>query len=276
MSTLVEALSYEFMRNAVAAGVLASLLCGVIGTFVVVKRLAFASGGISHAAFGGMGLAHLLGFPPLAGAMGASLLCALALGLVGSDRFRSHDALIGVLWSAGMALGIVFIRLTPGYAPDLMSYLFGDILTVTSRDLTVAFALNVGVLGIVALLFKELVAVAFDEPFAAVQGLPVRALFTGLLVLIALSIVVLIQVVGIILVMALLTIPPLLALRVAKSFVGLLVWSVAASLAMTLSGLALSYRYDLPSGPAIILLGAAVLAGVWGFAALDPRRRLSP
>jgi zinc transport system permease protein len=275
MSTLVEALSYEFMRNAVAAGVLASLLCGVIGAFVVVKHLAFASGGISHAAFGGMGLAHLLGFPPLAGAMGASVVCALALGLVGSDRFRSHDALIGVLWSAGMALGIVFIRLTPGYAPDLMSYLFGDILTVSSRDLAVAFALNVCVLGAVALLFKELVAVAFDEPFAAVQGLPVRALFSGLLVLTALSIVVLIQVVGIILVMALLTIPPLLALRVARSFAGLLAWSVVASLALTLCGLALSYRYDLPSGPAIILLGAAVLAGVSGIAALGQRRRRS-
>ena len=218
MSPLVEALSYEFVRNAVAAGVLASLLCGVIGTFVVVKRLVFVSGGISHAAFGGMGLAHLLGLSPLTGAVGASVLCALALGLAGSDRFRSHDAIIGVLWSAGMALGIVFIRLTPGYAPDLMSYLFGDILTVSSRDLAVALALNVCVLGIVAMLFKELVAVAFDEPFAAVQGLPVRALFTGLLVLTALSIVVLIQVVGIILVMALLTIPPLLALRIALRY----------------------------------------------------------
>jgi zinc transport system permease protein len=276
MSSLVEALSYEFMRNAVAAGVLASLLCGVIGTFVVVKRLAFTSGGISHAAFGGMGLAHFLGFAPLAGAVGAAVACSLALGLLGSERFRSHDAMIGVLWSAGMALGIVFIRLTPGYAPDLMSYLFGDILTVTSRDLAIAAALNLCVLAVVALLFKDLVAVAFDEPFAAVQGLPVRSLFTGLLVLTALSIVVLIQVVGIILVMALLTIPPLLALRIAKSFVGLMAWSVVASLALTLCGLALSYRYDLPSGPAIILLGAAVLAAVSGGAALGKWRRRSP
>lgn len=261
MNALADALSYEFVRNAIAAGVLASLLCGVIGSFVVVKRLVFVSGGISHAAFGGIGLGHWLGFSPVLGAWAAAGGCALVLGWLGSDRFRSHDALIGVLWSVGMALGIVFLQATPGYAPDLMGYLFGDILAVSGADLRAAALLDLVVLGLIFLFFKELVAVSFDEPFAAVQGLDVRLYLCGLMLLIALSVVMLIQVVGTILVIALLSIPPLISLRLTRSFQGLLAVSVSAGLVMTLLGLAISYRYDLPSGPSIILVGALLLAG---------------
>jgi zinc transport system permease protein len=274
MSEIAEALSHEFMRNALFAGLLASVLCGVIGAFVVVKRLVFVSGGISHAAFGGIGIGHFMGISPALGALGAAGLCALVLGALGSERFRGHDALIGVLWSAGMALGIVFLQLTPGYTPDLMGYLFGDILSVSARDLQIAAVLDVIVLGAIALFFKELVAVSFDEPFADVQGAPVRAIFTGLMLLIGVSIVLLIQVVGIILVIALLSIPPLVALRLTRSFQGMLAVSVATGVAMTLLGLAASYRYDLPSGPAIILLGTLLL----GVSRLGPahglRRRI--
>jgi zinc transport system permease protein len=256
---LSNALSYQFVQNALLAGLLASIQCGVIGAFVVVKRLVFVSGGISHAAFGGMGIAYFLGAAPILGAVLSAGACALLLGTAGSDRFRSHDALIGVLWAVGMAVGIVFIQLTPGYAPDLMAYLFGDILAVTPRALAIAAVLDVAVLGLVFLLFKELVAVSFDEPFAAVQGVNVRVIFSTLMLLIALSVVGLIQVVGIILVIALLSIPPLIALRFTRSFSALLAGSVSAGLVMTLLGLALAYRYDLPSGPAIILTGASLL-----------------
>jgi len=273
MADLAVALSYEFFRNAVMAGVLASLLCGVIGAFVLVKRLVFVSGGISHAAFGGIGLGHWLGFPPQLGALGAATVCAWVLGRLGSERFRAHDALIGVLWSTGMALGIVFMHLAPGYSPDLMSYLFGDILSVTNRDLALALLVDALVLGSIALFYKELVAVAFDESFAAVQGVPVRAVFTALMVLIALSIVLLIQVVGIVLVIALLSIPPLLARQVTKSFQGLLVGSVTAGLVMTQLGLLLSYRYDLPAGPSIIILGALLLCATLFGQSLARRRR---
>jgi zinc transport system permease protein len=259
MSELSAALSYDFVVNAVVVGVLASVLCGVIGSFVVVKRLVFVSGGISHAAFGGIGVGYYLGVPPMIGAMVAAAISAALLGLVGSERFHAHDALIGALWSVGMAIGIVFIQLTPGYAPDLMGYLFGDILSVSDGDVAAAGAVVCVVLGCVALFFKELVAVSFDEHFAAVQGVNVRALFVFLMLLIALSIVFLIQVVGIILVIALLSIPPLMARRVARSFTGLLWGSVASGLLMTLLGLALSYRYDLPSGATIILVGAVLL-----------------
>ncbi len=135
MPSFLDALSYEFLRNAVLAGVLASVLCGVIGTFVVVKKLAFISDGISHAAFGGMGLCFFFGIDPLLGAIPVALACAFALGAVDRETIRSYDALIGVLWAVGMAVGVVFVYKTPGYAPNLMTYLFGNILLVTRRDL---------------------------------------------------------------------------------------------------------------------------------------------
>ncbi len=272
------ALSYGFMQNAIVAGVLASVLCGVIGTFVVAKRMVFISGGISHAAFGGLGICHFLGAPPLLGAVAVSIGCALILGLTGGTRAQPREAMIGVLWAVGMATGIVFIHATPGYAPDLMGILFGDILTVSPLDLAVSLGLDLLVVSLLVVFFKEIVATCFDESFAAVQGVPVRTLRTGLLVLVAISVVTLIQVVGIILVIALLTIPPLVGLGLARHFVGALWISVVTGLAMTLSGLALSYRFDLPSGPIIILVGAALLAAVAvGRATRGPgERRASP
>jgi zinc transport system permease protein len=260
---LFSAFHYEFMRNALLAGLLAAVLCGVIGPFVVVKRLAFISDGISHAAFGGMGICFFFGLDPLLGAVAVALTVAGTLGLSDSSILRSHDALIGVLWAAGMAVGIVFVYKTPGYAPNLMSYLFGNILMVSRRDIGSILALSAVVFLLLALFWKGLVAVSFDEVFARVQGAPVRFLLTLLLAAIALSVVTLIQVVGTLLVVALLTIPPMAGLALSQSLRGVLVVSVATGVGMTLGGLALSYAYDLPSGPAIILLGAAFLAALY-------------
>lgn len=262
MTPLFELLSHEFLRNAVYAGVLASVLCGIIGTFVVVKRLVFLGGGISHAAFGGLGLCHFLGLPPLAGAAAVAVGSALVLGTAGRERARAHDATIGILWAVGMAVGIVFIHETPGYAPNLITYLFGNILMVGPADVLLTFGLVVVLLALVSLFFKEFVALAFDEEFAAVQGVPVRPAMTLLLVLTALALVFLIQLVGIILVMALLTIPPVLSLMVVRSFLPAMVLSTLVGSLMTLGGLALSYVYDLPSGPAIVLLGVAMMGAV--------------
>ncbi len=257
-------LAYDFMAHALWAGVLASVLCGVLGTFVVVKRLVFISGGISHAAFGGLGLFYWLGLPPVLGAVGVAVASALLVGLTDNARVRSQDALIGVLWAVGMAVGILFIAITPGYAPNLNSYLFGNILTVTKVDVVMTAGLDGLVLAIVAVFYKELVAVAFDETFARVQGVPVRALTTLLLVLTGLTVVVLIQVVGIILVIALLTLPPVTALMLSRDFSRVMLLSVGIGLLLTVGGLALSYTWDLPAGPAIILLGTALLGGVYG------------
>ncbi len=260
LESLSDLLAFPFVRNAIWAGLLASVLCGVIGTFVVVKRMVFIGGGISHAAFGGLGVCYYLGVEPLLGAALVAVLSAFALGAVDRRRERTRDAVIGISWALGMAVGIVFIYKTPGYAPNLMSYLFGNILTVGTRDLLFALALVALVLGLLVLFFKEFVAVSFDEVFAAVQGVPVRAVVTLLMALTALTVVLLIQLVGIILVIALLTIPPLIGLQLARDFTRVLAVATLAGALITLGGLLLSYRFDVPSGPAIVLLGFALLA----------------
>lgn len=260
---LLEALHYDFMRHALVAGVLASALCGLIGTFVVVKRLTFISGGLSHAAFGGLGLCFFLGWNPILGAVAVALAAALALGAVDPEKVRSHDALIGILWAVGVAVGIVFIYKTPGYAPNLMTYLFGNILMATRADVVTTLVLSLAVLAVLLLFYKGFVAVAFDEVFARVQGMPVKLLLTLLLILVALTVVVLIQVVGIILVIALLTIPPVISLMLWRDLRAVLLSSVGLGIAMTLGGLALSFYRDLPSGPAIVLLGTAALLAAY-------------
>ena len=275
MDTIIEALGYDFMRHAVYAGILASVLCGVVGTFVVVKRLVFIGGGLSHAAFGGLGLFYYLGLNPIFGGVLVAVLASAGLGL-GAHRQdqaggAAPDAMIGVLWAVGMAIGILFIYKTPGYAPNLMTYLFGNILTVSSADVQLLMALDLGVLLIIGVSYKEFVAIAFDESFARVQGVPVRVLFTLFLVLVGLTVVMLIQVVGIILVIALLTIPPLVGLALQRDFLPVMLVSVLVGIVMSLGGLALSFYYDVPSGPAIILLGALLLGVVRGGRRLQQR-----
>lgn len=262
---MTELFAHELLRNAVWAGILASVLCGVLGTFVVVKRLVFLGGGISHAAFGGLGVCHFLGLPPLWGAGAVAVVSAAVLGLTGratGGRGKSADAVIGILWAVGMAVGVVFLYKTPGYAPDLMSFLFGNLLAVSRTDVLVTLGFVAVLLAVLAFFYDELVAVTFDQEFAAVQGVAVTPFLTLLLVLIALGLVLLIQLVGILLVLALLTIPPVISLRFARRLPTVMVLSTAVGIAMTLGGLSLSYVWDLPSGPAIVLLGAAGLGAV--------------
>ena len=276
---MLDALSYDFVRHALAAGLLASVLCGVVGTLVVVKRLVFLGAGISHASFGGLGLCYFLGVEPLLGAGAVAVGAALVLGrggaaaAEGGGAARSHDALIGILWAVGMALGVVFVHLTPGYAPNLMTYLFGNVLTVGRGDVAAAAVLVVVVVAAFGLFYKETVAVAFDEEFAAVQGVPVRLARTAILLLTALAVVFLIQLVGIILVMALLTIPPVVALLLFRRFLAVVAASTAIGAVMTVGGFTLAYATDLPSGPAMVLLGTAVLLAV---AAVRRLRRRGP
>lgn len=272
MEWLQDFLSHELLRNALWAGLLAAVMCGVLGTFVVVKRLVFLGGGIAHAAFGGLGVCHFLGWPPLAGAAAVSVISALVLGTtspVGSPpgsrgRGRSSDAMIGILWAVGMAVGVVFLYLTPGYAPDLMTYLFGSILTVSRLDVWITLGFVAVLLAGLLLFWDELVAVTFDEEFAAVQGVAVRPLLTFLLVMVALGLVLLIQLVGILLVLALLTIPPVTSLRLVRRLPSVMLLSTGIGVAVTVGGLAVSYLWDLPSGPAVVLLGAALLGAVAG------------
>ncbi len=276
MTELALFFSYDFTRLALLAGLLASVLGGVLGTFVVVKRLVFITGGISHAAFAGLGFCYWLGVDPLIGAVVVAVLAALLLGWVSDAGTRSQDALIGVLWAGGMAIGILFIHMTPGYAPNLMTYLFGDILTVVPRDVVLLAVLTTVTLGLLFVLHRGLVAVAFDETFARVQGVPVRALTLLLLVLVALAVILLIQVVGIVLLLALFTLPPMIALLlVARSFGLVLLVAVLTGLLMTTGGLAASWTMDLPTGPAIVLTGIVLGLVVWGTKKVFGQGRLS-
>lgn len=256
---LSDALALGFLRDAVIAAALASVLCGIVGVFVVVKRLVVVVGGVSHAAFGGLGACYFLGLPPLLGAIVSAVLTAVAVGWPSEGRGRA-DATVGVLWALGMALGMLFIHLTPGHAPNLMGFLFGDVLSASTLEVTVLGVLVLGVVAAVTVFHEDLEAVAFDEVHATVQGLAVRGLRTVLLLVTGVTVVLLMRVVGFLLVMALLCVPPLIALSLVRRFHQALACSVAAALVMTLGGLAASFALDLPSGPAIILVGAALLA----------------
>ncbi len=270
---MLDALQYEFMRNALLAGLLASVACGIIGVYVVVKRLVFISGGIAHASFGGIGLGYLTGISPVLGAMGFALLSALGMGLVTRRTKLPQDTAIGILWAVGMALGIIFIGLAPGYAPDLFSYLFGNILTVPSSDLILMLILDAVIVLIVAALYKEFLSLSFDEEFSRVVRVPVEALSLLLLGLIALTVVVLIRVVGIILVIALLTIPAALSRRFTRDLRKMMLLAILFSAVFTFGGLWLSFELDFASGATIILLSGAALLASFGFSRLFRNRR---
>ena len=247
-------LQYEFMRNALLAAILVSIACGIVGTFVVIKKLVFISGGIEHAAFGGIGLGYLLGINPVLTAIPFSVLSAIGIGIITKKTKISEDSAIGILWSVGMALGLLFIGLAPGYAPDLFSYLFGSILTVPSSDIVIMIILDLVIIVLVGFLYKEFQALSFDEEFSEIVGLPTKTLYLILLCLIALSVIVLIRVVGIILVIALLTIPTIIARQFTNKLGRLIVYSMLSAVIFTVIGLWLSYLLNLPSGATIVLV----------------------
>jgi zinc transport system permease protein len=260
---VTEFLQYEFMRNAIMAGILASVVCGIIGPFVVVNRIVFISGGISHAAFGGIGLGYLLKINPIWGAVFFSLASALSIGGISRWTNLRQDTAIGILWAIGMALGVIFISLSPGYAPDLFSYLFGNILTVPFSDILLMLALCSIIILVVSLLFKEFLAFSFDEEFAMVAGVPVGGLYLLLLCLIALTVVVLIRIVGIILVIALLTIPAAISARFTHNLKKMMMLSILLGIVFTFCGLWLSAVLNLASGATIILVsGVSFLASL--------------
>jgi zinc transport system permease protein len=262
-SDVWEVLQFEFMRNALSAGILVSITCGIIGTLVVVNRIVFISGGIAHAAYGGIGVAFYMGFPPFLGAALFSFVVSMVMGVASLRERQRVDAIIGVMWAVGMALGIILIDLTPGYNVDLMSYLFGSILTVVTTDIWLMLSLNMLLLLIVFIFYKEFLAVSYDEEFSFVVGIPVRTLYFVLLGMIALSVVMIIKIVGIILVIALISIPPYIAEKYTTSLGKMMVLSSILGIFFTLVGLWLSYRYDLTSGATIILV-----AGVGFFISL--------
>lgn len=251
-------LTQSFMQNALIMGLLAAIACGIIGSYVVVRRIVLISGGIAHTVLGGMGIAVFLGHQPLYGALISALVAAVVIGMVSMRAKQHEDTLIGALWAVGMALGILFISRTPGYSVDLMSYLFGDILLVPRSDLYVIGLLDVAIIVIVLLFYRRFLAVCFDEEYARLQGVWVEAVYLLLLCLIALTIVTLIRVVGLILVIALLALPASIAQQYVRSLGRMMVLASVFGFLFTISGLAVSYKPDLPTGATIILIAGVV------------------
>lgn len=251
---MLEALQFEFMRNALFTGLLVSIICGVIGTFVVVNRLAFLSGGIAHAAYGGVGLAFFFRLPYTLSILGFSLLVAFVMATVTIKAKERSDTIIGVLWALGMASGIILLDLTPGYNVDLMSFLFGSILAVPKSDLWLMLILCTIILFLVIFFYNDLIAFSYDEQFAFIRGVSVTFLHFLLVTMIALSVVMIIRVVGLILVIALLTIAPYIAEWYSSSLRTMMGISVFLNLLFTVVGLYLSYACNLTSGATIILV----------------------
>jgi len=255
---MLEALQFSFMRNALLSGVLVSIACGIIGTYVIINRIVFLSGGIAHAAYGGIGLGYFLGIKPIVGAVCFSVLAALSMGVVHRRTRERADTIIGVMWAIGMAVGIIFLDLSPGYKADLMSYLFGSILAVPNSDLILMLFLNIIIISLVAAFFKELQAISFDEVFAFVENVPVDAMYLMLLSLVALTVVMTMRIVGLIMVIALLTMPAAIAGLFVKDMKRMMVAASLLGIAFTLSGLMLSFYLNLTSGATIILVSAVV------------------
>lgn len=261
-------INQSFMQNAIIIGLLASVACGVMGSYVVVRRIVFISGGISHTVLGGMGIAYYYGYNPLHGAVISALIAALVIGFVSLRYNQYEDTLIGALWAVGMAVGILFIYKTPGYNVDLMSYLFGNILMVEKESVRLLAYLDGLIILSVLLFYKRFLAVCFDEEYSKLQGVGVVSTYLLLLCLIALTVVILIQVVGIILVIALLTLPAATARYYARSLVQMMIIASILGALFTTSGLIVSYEPNLPAGATIVVIAglayllATVLKGL--------------
>jgi zinc transport system permease protein len=251
---MFEILQFEFMQNALFAAILGSIACGIVGSYVVVKRIGYIGGGIAHAAFGGIGLGYFLGINPLYCIVPFSILSALGIGLISKKTRVSEDTAISIFWSAGMALGVIFIGLAPGYAPGLFSYLFGNILTVPRQDVYFMAGLNLLIFLTVLLFYKEFLAISFDEEYAEASGVKTTFFYLLLLSMVALTIVMLVRIVGIILVIALITIPPAIAKQYTDNLIKMMGLAAVIGVFLTISGLFISYVLDIASGASIIIL----------------------
>jgi zinc transport system permease protein len=262
---MLEALQFDFMRNALLAGILVSISCGIIGTLVVVNRIVFISGGIAHAAYGGIGISYFFKFSPVLGAILFSIFSAMGMGMLQRRLRERADTLIGVMWAMGMAIGIIFIDLTPGYKADLMSYLFGSILAVPRADLWGMVLIDGLILGFVILFYKELLAISFDETFATIRNLPVELIYLLLMAAIALTVGMMMKMVGLIMVIALLTIPAAISGQLVKDMRAMMAIASLLGMVFTTTGLWLSYSLNLTSGATIILVAGIAYALSFSF-----------
>jgi zinc transport system permease protein len=251
---MFELFNYSFFLNALTATFFTSISCGIVGTYIVSKRIVFISGGITHASFGGIGLGYFLGINPVFSAIVFSVMSALGIEFLARKTEVREDSAIAIMWSFGMALGIIFIFLSPGYAPNLMSYLFGSILTVSKLDIILSIALTIIISGFFLLFYKTILFISFDEEFARTRKVGIDLLNYILISFVALTIVLSIKVAGIILVISLLTIPQASANLFFKDFKKIIFASIILGFIGSIGGLFLSYFLNIPSGATIIFL----------------------
>ncbi|HIW97516.1 MAG TPA: metal ABC transporter permease [Candidatus Tidjanibacter gallistercoris] len=250
---------YTFLQHALVAAVLSGIVCGIVGTYIVARRMVFLSGGITHASFGGIGIAYYLGLNPILGAAAFAVLASLGIEWGARRGKIREDSVIGMVWSLGMAVGVIFVYLTPGYAPNLMSFLFGNILTVTAADIAALAFLAAVLLLLIPFFLRTVMYVAFDAQFARSRGVPVAAVSCAMAVLVALAVVFCIRSVGIVLLISLLTMPAVIVNTLTKSFRRIMVWASAVAVAGNVAGLYLSYALNIPAGAAAIFLLALTL-----------------
>ncbi len=253
MESISGLFGYQYFVNALLAAVLTSISCGLVGTYIVSRRIVFISGGVTHSSFGGIGLAWFMGFNPILGAAFFAVLTGLGIEHFTRKANIRNDSVIGMLWSLGMAIGIVFIYLTPGYAPNLMNYLFGSILTVTPADLIMLACLSVLLILFFVFFYRHILFIAFDEDFAITMKKGAGMFSYMLIVLVALTIVLNIKIAGIILLLSLLTIPQNAANLFTRDFKRIIIYSVLIGFIGAFSGLLISYYLNIPSGATIIL-----------------------
>jgi zinc transport system permease protein len=258
-------LRHSFLQHALLAGLLASLSCGIVGTYVVTRRITYLAGGIAHCVLGGMGFARYMQvvhgwthFEPLLGAVLAAMIAAFVIGWININAKERIDTVISAFWGMGMATGILFISKTPGYGEDMMAYLFGNILLVTQRDLFIIGGLDLFIVAVSLLFHKQLVAVCYDEEFARLRGINAQFFYFLVLALTALTVVLMVSIVGIVMVIVLLTLPAALAGRFCQRMGTMMALAAGICAMLTTAGLAISYKPDLPAGATIIILTGVV------------------
>jgi zinc transport system permease protein len=257
---MFELLNYTFFQHALLGSLLASIACGIIGTYIVTRRLVFISGGITHASFGGIGIGLYTGVSPILSAAIFSVLSAFGVEWLSKRKDMREDSAIAVFWTLGMAIGIIFSFLSPGFAPDLSAYLFGNILTITMTDIWLLLGLSVLLIGFFACFLNPIIYIAFDREYARSQRIPVTLFEYILMMFIALTIVACLRMIGIVLVISLLTLPQMTANLFTHSFKRIIWMSIGIGYLGCLGGLFLSYQLQVPSGAAIIFFSILVYA----------------
>lgn len=260
---MFELLKYDFFQNALLSTILIGISCGLVGTYIVARRMVFISGGITHTSFGGLGIAYYLGFSPMLGATVFSLLAALSILFLSDNKKLREDSLIGIFWSAGMAIGILFIYLTPGYAPNLMSYLFGNILTVTRGQITLSVILCLLIILFFCRFFRPLFYIAFDKDYSKTHNVHVNIIDVSATIIIALCIVLCLKLAGIILVISYLTIPQAITGIFYKNFSQQLPASAIVSALGSVIGLFVSAWLNIPSGTSIVICFLVLFVICW-------------